>query len=124
MSTYSNNFQMVEAASGGFTLAATGTAYSKEYDVGGYAELKVTIKGTWTSQSGATLAVVLQMYDSTTDTWHDHATTFTTLANDGNEDKDFTSFASRVRIKATAGGSYGGSESIALVIGANGKGNT
>jgi len=126
MSTSSNDFEMEEASADDFTITTTGTVYSKEYTVGMYAELKIAIKATYTSQSGATIDTVIQMYDRVTNTWHDHATTFTQLTDDGNEDKDFTSFANKIRAKVTAGGTFGTTpdESVAFVIGANGKGST
>ena len=117
-----DDFEILGAATGDFTISATGTIYSKEYGVGDYTEMKIVIKGTYANVSGATIDVVVQMYEPATETWHDHGTTFTQITADANEDKDFTTFGNKIRLKITSGGTFGGTEVVTFLAGAIVKG--
>ena len=118
-----DDFEILGATDGDFTISATSsTIYSKEYGVGDYTEMKIVIKGAYANQSGATIDVVVQMYEPTTGTWHDHSTAFTQLTDSGNEDKDYTSFGNKIRLHITAAGTFGGTEVVTFTAGAIVKG--
>ena len=103
-------------------VAATGTKYSKWIDVSKYSELSVTQKAVYTNASGATIDTVIQMYSHGLATQTDHAPGMTQITSNATGRTAFSAFDTRVRLKITFGGTFGGTETIVYTAGIVGKG--
>jgi len=110
--------QMANATDGGntFTFDATGTKYTEWYDVSMLDELITFVEATWTSKSGATLDVSLEIKNPFTGTAFDPSSAHTQLTNTGSNFKQHSSFGTVIRLKLVAGGAFGAGEEIAVSV--------
>jgi len=111
------NQAMAEAASDGFTIAATGTDYSEAVDVSLIDSTKTSIINTSavTSGSGGTVTATVQTYVHSLG-WVDTGITWTASIYSTGASTTVTActegaFGTRIRIKCVATGTFGGSES-------------
>ena len=95
-----------------FNFAATGTQYTPWYDCSGLAWVTTFLEATYVSQSGATLDVTIEFKNERSGTAFDPSSAHSQLTNTGSNHKQHTVIGSKFRLKAVAGGTFGGTETV------------